>query len=231
MAPMASVRGTDVLMGTWSLLFSTPFYQMTMPQHEQVNAQLLKLLEQERSAKAFAAHPTKMSSSAARSLSGNGWRTDDSFLSRRDPAIRKLHKFLLNASHTVVQYGQPTPLNLELHLSGWAISLGRGGRQTEHVHPHASWSGVYYVNAGAAGTGSKGGCLRVVDPRPGAQMVTLGANDNQFMEARTICPSAGLLVMFPSWLSHGVTPLDEDGTSGESRVAVAFNVHGAERGG
>ena len=44
--------------------------------------------------------------------------------------------------------------------------------------------------------------------------------------------------MFPSWLSHGVTPLDEDMIEGapaledddEMRVAIAFNVNAVERG-
>ena len=38
--------------------------------------------------------------------------------------------------------------------------------------------------------------------------------------------------MFPSWLNHGVTPLEEvEGEEEEdgTRIAVAFNVHGAER--
>ena len=61
-------------------------------------------------------------------------------------------------------------------------------------------------------------------------MVTLGPNDAQFVEARQICPRAGLLVLFPSWLSHGVTPVDPEANEAEgTRVAVAFNVHGAER--
>ena len=94
-------------------------------------------------------------------------------------------------------------------------------------------------------------------------MVTLGPNDHQFMESRTVCPRAGLLVLFPAWLSHSVTPLFESagadpeagqrrqleeeaeeadvdayGRSGRTstgargalgrRLAVAFNVHGAE---
>ena len=40
-------------------------------------------------------------------------------------------------------------------------------------------------------------------------------------------PAEGLLVLFPSWLSHSVTRLADDGAAGE-RIAVAFNVHGAE---
>ena len=41
-----------------------------------------------------------------------------------------------------------------------------------------------------------------------------------------VCPTEGLLVLFPSWLSHSVTRL-ADSAAGE-RIAVAFNVHGAE---
>ena len=41
-----------------------------------------------------------------------------------------------------------------------------------------------------------------------------------------MCPTEGLLVLFPSWLSHSVTRLG-DASAGE-RIAVAFNVHGAE---
>ena len=93
---------------------------------------------------------------------------------------------------------------------------------------------MYYVRVGRVGGargGGKAGCLRVTDPRPAALMVTLGPNDGQFIEAREICPRPGLLVMFPSWLSHGVVPLDGDegGDAEHTRVAVAFNVHGAER--
>ena len=62
-------------------------------------------------------------------------------------------------------------------------------------------------------------------------MVTLGANDGQFLEGRTVCPTAGLLVLFPSWLSHSVDRMADDALEAEDerRVAVAFNVHGWER--
>ena len=218
------MRGTDVLFGKWSLLFATPFYQVTLPEHEALNTALLNLLDTER-------RSLPSGTAGWRSVVGNGWPTDDGFLQRSEAPIRKLHRLLLEHSRRVVQYGQNRKLDLELHLSGWAVSLGSGGRQTEHVHPHASWSGVYYVRGGGAGTNG-GGCLRVTDPRPAAMMVTLGPNDAQFIEARQICPKTGLLVLFPAWLSHGVTPVDPETNEaeGETRVAVAFNVHGAERG-
>ena len=58
-------------------------------------------------------------------------------------------------------------------------------------------------------------------------MITLGPSDAQFLERREVCPAEGLLVLLPSWLSHSVTRLADDGAAGE-RIAAAFNVHGAE---
>ena len=77
--------------------------------------------------------------------------------------------------------------------------------------------------------GGNGGCLRVADPRPAAMMVTSGTNDEQFLEGRIICPTEGLLVLFPSFLQHSVTRIEEGVSDDGERVAVAFNVHGWEK--
>jgi len=234
------------------LLFGTPLFSATLDGADELNAELATLIEAERPAAA----------ARQRSMTGpSSFRTDDHFLSRPDPAVRALRRKLLLHAERALQYGQPTPLDLELELYGWAISHGRGGGQVPHVHPLSSWSGIYYVSVprriadratagdGSGGGGSgTGGCLRLTDPRPAAMMVTLGANDAQFTEGRTVCPTPGLLVMFPSWLSHSVDRLEDaafgvgadsgfwvggggqdDDDGDERRVAVAFNVHGWER--
>ena len=163
--------------------------------------------------------------------SASAWRTGDDFLQRREPPVAELTRRLTARAKKVVAYGQrDASLRFELVLNGWAIVLGAGagGR---HVHPLASWSGIYYVrvppSVGAAGgPNGKAGCLQLTDPRPAAMMITLGPSDAQFLERREVCPAEGLLVLFPSWLSHSVTRLG-DASAGE-RIAVAFNVHGAE---
>ena len=121
-----TVRGTDVLFGKWSLLFATPFYQATLPEHEALNSALLTLLDAER-------RSLPSGASGSRSLVGNGWRTDDSFLQRTEAPIRKLHKLLLEHSRLVVQYGQTRKLDLELYLSGWA-----GESRSQPNMPHAA---------------------------------------------------------------------------------------------
>ena len=221
---VGSKHGTDIEFndGSWRLLFGTPLYMTPLENFEQLNVKLRKLLYAE-----------VVTGRPARSLVGNGWRTDDGFLQRKDPAITRLYKLLLNHAEKAVNFGQARPMKFEMHLSGWAVSLGAGGSTREHVHPTAAWSGVYYVHANdpndGGGSAGRGGCLRLSDPRPGAMMVTMGANDRQFMESRTICPRSGLLVLFPAWLSHSVTPLEAESTQQEKRMAIAFNVHAVEK--
>ena len=63
-------------------------------------------------------------------------------------------------------------------------------------------------------------------------MLTLGPNDEQFGRERNVCPQSGQLMLFPSWLSHSVVTLEAElkvkTSSKLDRIAVAFNVHGAE---
>lgn len=106
----------------------------------------------------------------------------------------------------------------ELMLAAWANVLRNGDYFTPHTHGESAWSGTYYLDAGASGANT-GGILQLRDPRAGAGMVTTGLN--QFDSACTfeIPPHTGLLVIFPSWLTHWVTPY-----RGESpRISIAFN--------
>jgi len=211
------------------LLFGTPLYSAMLEGHERLNDDLVALFEAERAAVA--------SSPIAKSLDGNGWRTDDMLLQRRNLApIRRLTRGLKAHAESMARYGQRDDFKPRLHLRGWAVWLDGGGSMREHVHPGVSYSGVYYVSVPE---GTRGGCLRLSDPRPGAQMVVLGADDEQFMESRMLCPQAGMVVLFPSWIPHSVTPLKslgggvvENATaagaalySGSPRIAIAFNVH------
>ena len=220
-----SVRGMDVEHANYftqpgpawmRLLFGTPLYTAQIENHPRLNRDLVEMLAQERA--------TTNSSLAAKSLTGNGWRTDDFFLQRRSPPIRELRQSLLAHVQSMVRYNQPSDFEPKLSLRGWAVSLEGGGSMREHVHSMSTYSGVYYVSVP---TQMRGGCLRLSDPRPGAQMATLGMEDAQFMESRLLCPEPGLLVLFPSWMPHSVTPIEnahEPGTSIEPRVAIAFNV-------
>ena len=89
--------------------------------------------------------------------------------------------------------------------SMWANVNPRGAFNRHHTHPHALWSGVYYVR-----TPDDCGLLCLTDPRPQAHVVT-PYFDPKRRSAHTWAetyyqPVAGRLVAFPGWLVHSTHP-------------------------
>jgi len=104
------------------------------------------------------------------------------------------------------------------YLTGcWANASRTGEGHRAHVHPNNVLSGVYYAQA-LEGAGD----LVFEDPRPQATVLVpdnreqTPFNSHELrIEART-----GLLVMFPSWLSHRVSVSRCEAP----RISIAFNV-------
>ena len=89
--------------------------------------------------------------------------------------------------------------------SMWANINPRGAFNRHHTHPHALWSGVYYVR-----TPDDCGLLCLTDPRPQAHVIT-PYFDPERRSAHTwaeACyqPVAGRLIAFPGWLVHSTHP-------------------------
>ena len=100
---------------------------------------------------------------------------------------------------------------------GWAVSLKEGNWQGTHVHSGAHVSGVYYVAAPPSilEAGRQNGKLYFQDPRPRANMNQLPTQLTIHREA----PVPGELIVFPSWLEHGVAPFQGPG----ERICIAFD--------
>lgn len=114
--------------------------------------------------------------------------------------------------------------------SMWANINPRHAYNRHHTHPHALWSGVYYVQAP-----DDCGLLYFTDPRPQTQILTpyfdpRRRHPNTWNEV-FYQPREGRLVVFPAWLVHAVHPnlSREDGEAGE-RISVSFNVYQLRRG-
>ena len=89
--------------------------------------------------------------------------------------------------------------------SMWANVNPRGSYNRHHTHPHALWSGVYYVR-----TPDDCGLLCLTDPRPQAHVIT-PYFDSRRRSAHTWAeayyqPVAGRLIAFPGWLVHSTNP-------------------------
>jgi uncharacterized protein (TIGR02466 family) len=114
--------------------------------------------------------------------------------------------------------------------SMWANINPRHAYNRHHTHPHALWSGVYYVQAP-----DDCGLLYFTDPRPQTQILT------PYFDARRRHPDTwnevfyqpreGRLIVFPAWLVHAVHPnlSTEEGEGGE-RISVSFNFYQLRRG-
>lgn len=96
-----------------------------------------------------------------------------------------------------------------------------------HNHVNAVWSGVYYASTGKTSRESE----NIDDDRdePGDLLirVTAGGFDASLTEPSGYCyyarvkPKVGRLVVFPSWVLHGV--LASTGTDSMPRISYAFN--------
>ena len=120
--------------------------------------------------------------------------------------------------------------------SMWANVNPPGAFNRHHTHPHALWSGVYYVR-----TPDDCGLLCLTDPRPQAHVLT-PYFDPRRRSAHTwgevyYQPRAGRLIAFPGWLVHSTQPnmaraggedTDEDEGAGGTDTGVQAGKVGDE---
>ena len=104
----------------------------------------------------------------------------------------------------------------------WANVLPAGAVNQMHAHPGALWLAVYYVDDGGE---PDNGARTLLDPR--FPMNRMGANDLVFADGGVveeptvhIQPVPGRMVIFPSWLMHGVKPHQ----GARDRVSIAINI-------
>jgi tetratricopeptide (TPR) repeat protein len=108
---------------------------------------------------------------------------------------------------------KPAPQRFRLH--GWANVLDDKGADA-HVHPSGWISGVYYVSMPGAVTDAAhehAGWIEFGRPEPRYY----SARD---YEVRTVQPTTGLMLLFPSYFWHRILPF----AGSETRISYAFDV-------
>jgi uncharacterized protein (TIGR02466 family) len=183
--------------------FPTPVWTIDLrPQAaEQLNQQLLADLE-------------RMTSPRPSQLElGGFWQTQTDMHTR--PEFAELTSLLHKATKAALDF-----LQLEYRAFSitacWANFGPTGGGHSRHTHPNNYLSGVYYVRT-PAGADS----IDFFDPRPAAAAMMAPARQlTRFNGNRmTIKVHPGRLIIFPSWLLHGV-PVNR---THEERVSIAYN--------
>ena len=143
-----------------------------------------------------------------------GWHSDTNM--NELPEYAKLVDMLYSAQRTIYdqEYYESEPFLGNM----WANINPPGGMNMPHLHPNCLFSGVYYIKSNP-----KSGRLKIMDPRPGAQMYMPmrkeGDPGRDMWRDANIEPIEGRIIMFPAWLWHSV----EENISDDIRISVSFN--------
>lgn len=151
----------------------------------------------------------------------HGTQTPRGLLGDPDPIIQA---FLGTLEEPIAQYRKDLGFDPDHPLKSrntgtsaltgcWSVRLGRGGYHVNHVHSEGWISSAYYVEVPSevSDESAKSGWIKFGEPR----FPVPGAIPEKFVQ-----PCVGRLVLFPSYMWHGTTPISGD----EPRMTIAFDV-------
>lgn len=166
---------------------------------------------------------------AAEDRAGQRWARDHGYggytsyaslndLTRRASVIEELERDI--ARH-VALFARDAQFELggrKLKLDSlWVNVMDKDAIHAPHIHPHSAISGTYYVMVPP-----KAGAIRFEDPRLAMMMAapprkkTARPENTSFI---AVAPKAGMLLLWESWLRHGVEP---NGAK-RPRISISFN--------
>lgn len=202
-----------------SKIFPTPLASIEHPDAARLNAELTSVILAQEAADPGVRHSNQ-----------GGWQSRDNFLDWSGAAGADLVSFALTFANRMSAMLHPEhgliAADLDWAFNAWANVNRSGQSNVGHAHPGSYWSAVYWVDDGQdqANDGS-GGEIEFLDPR-GSMPIMLAPAVKMRIEGcllaglkQQVSPSSGTLLMFPSWLIHGVNVFQ--GT--RPRISVAIN--------
>jgi uncharacterized protein (TIGR02466 family) len=99
----------------------------------------------------------------------------------------------------------------------WVNVMEKGAIHCPHIHPHSAVSGTYYVTVP-----ERAGAIRFEDPRLAMLMAAPPRKKTARLENQSfvsVAPRTGLLLLWESWLRHGVEP----NAARRPRISISFN--------
>ncbi len=199
--------------------FPTPVFKMRLDGAAEINAAVKQtILEMERNY-------------ASKGYSNfGGWHSGYSFSDWGGPALQRILEAAKDLASRATKPREGEAHGFPWSIKSWANVIRRGHANNMHTHVGCFWSGAYYVDTGEAGENPDlGGLLVFHDPRNGAVTLDLATARGGPESQPVVVPETGVLVLFPSWLPHSVTPY----LGGGVRISVGVNLALAEsaRGG
>lgn len=188
--------------------FPTTLLSCQLPDYERLNAGLLEYIDRLR----------RVSPGGRVRSNVLGWQSGN--LDFDVPSVAEFASLVLERAR---EYGRAHSWSFPSHMQLimreiWANANGEHAYNNVHNHPNSLLSGVYYVQAEA-----NSGDLLIFDPRRQAWVMQPEfVERNQLNSSvHTIPPEVGRLIIFPSWLDHGVHP----NLSGTDRISMSFNIN------
>ncbi len=154
-----------------------------------------------------------------------GWHSDG-LQNREEECFKKLHHIMGQKLRQIVDAKTNSEYKPLWKVTSWTVINGKGNYNMPHCHPRSDWSVVYYVDSGDDVPESYSGNLLILDPR--GQLLDMSRNlpnTPKFYDAMfgdtviRLKPYTGLLVFFPSWLTHAVLPYEGD----RPRIVISAN--------
>lgn len=201
-------------------LFATPVVVAMVPDAAEINRALETVIFQ---------RETEQSSTDHSNL--GGWQSTWDFTEWGGPALDHLLNAAKALASRMTTDRQGRPASVSWQINCWANVNRRGHGNEFHTHPGAFWSGTYYVRDGSeegdtSPDADLGGEFEAQDPRGVApamyapNLTFAGPGGPSVGASELIRPRAGMMILFPSWLSHAVRPYRGEGV----RVSIAFNL-------
>jgi uncharacterized protein (TIGR02466 family) len=218
--PTGGAASVDRPQLTLVKLFPTPLVIATMPDAEALNAELKAIILAREAA----------SESVHRSNQG-GWQSSWDLHQWGGAPMQRVLAFGRAIAEEITVDRTGKRHELVWRVNSWANVNRQGHGNQFHTHPGAFWSATYYVDDGGIGADpSLGGEFEIQDPRGVAPVMYApgltfpGPDGAALGEAQRLTPRAGMFVVFPSWLSHGVRPYR--GTRERISIAINFSLGG-----
>lgn len=190
-------------------VFATPVIVRHLPDAERINGALEPAILAQK-----AKHP------GIRRSNVGGWHSETDFFRWGGEASHELARaVILLADANTTDLRAASEGRRGWTLEAWANVNEAGASNAPHNHGGCYWSAVYYVRVNEG----EGGELVLHDPRlpaldmhaPHLRFRHGGAE--QMVKTK---PRAGMLILFPSWLTHSVAPWEGPGL----RISVAINL-------
>jgi uncharacterized protein (TIGR02466 family) len=186
--------------------FPTPVWHFQVENYQQLNSVLLAEIEREQQC-------DRRGEQLSNIL---GWHSTSNLHQRESFAelVRSIDRNVLEVATFLKWDLQRISIDI---TTCWAMVNGKYASNALHDHPNSILSGVYYLK-----TPEKSGVLSFTDPRSASRMLNPPITEYNLWTLPKISykPEVGMMLLFPSWLMHGV----ETNMSEETRISVSFNI-------